>query len=115
MRRPLSTALAVLALLLLAAHFYRAGSLVLAIAAFALIALAFVTRPWAARVLRITLVLGALEWLRTAWMLAGHRAAVGQPYARMLVILCAVALVTVLAAVLAGRTAGGQDARMPTD
>ncbi|NJD32373.1 MAG: hypothetical protein FIB04_10850 [Gammaproteobacteria bacterium] len=109
MRRAPSAILAVLALLLLAAHFYRAGSHVLAIVSFALVALVFVTRPWAARVLRITLFLGALEWLRTAWMLAGHRAAMGQPYARMLVILFAVALVTVLAAALAGRLGDGQE------
>ena len=114
MHRAISTILAVLALLLLAAHFYRAGSLVLAITSFALVALVFVTRPWAARILRITLFLGALEWLRTAWVLAGHRAAMGQPYARMLLILCAVALVTVLAAALAGRPGGGQVRRTPT-
>jgi hypothetical protein len=95
-----------LALLLLSAHFYRGGTYVLAAASFALIAFVFVSRPWAARVLQVLLFAGALEWLRTAWVLAEHRAAMGQPYLRMVVILGAVAAVTAIAALLAGRLGG---------
>jgi hypothetical protein len=103
MPRAFAIALPGLALLLLSAHFFRAGWYFPAAASFALIALLFVSRPWAARVLRALLLLGALEWLRTAWVLTTHRVAAGQPYVRMLVILGAVAAVTVLAALLAGR------------
>ena len=92
-----------LALALLAAHFFRGGLLPLAAVSFGMIALLFVQRPWAALALRAALALGSLEWLRTAWVLAGRRALAGQPYTRMLLILGAVAAFTVVAAWLAGR------------
>ena len=91
-------ALPVLALLLLAAHFYRGGLLVLAAGSCAMVALLFVRRPWAAPVLQATLLLGTLEWLRTAWVLASRRADLGQPYGRLLLILGLVATVTAVAA-----------------
>jgi hypothetical protein len=97
-RRVAGLALASLALLLLAAHFYRAMLYPLAAVAFLSIALLYVSNPRALRVVRAALALGALEWLRTAWMLASHRAALGLPYTRLLVILGAAAAVTLLAA-----------------
>lgn len=103
MIRALGTALPALALLLLAAHFLRAALFPLAALSLGSIALLFVRRRWARRVLRVALLVGALEWLRAAWTLASHRAASGQPYFRMLVILGAVAAVTLLAAWLVGR------------
>jgi hypothetical protein len=109
LRRALAIGLPALALVLLAAHFYRAGGYLLAAASFALIALLFLAQPWAARLLRGLLFLGALEWLRTAWVLAAHRAAIGQPSLRMLVILGSVAAVTACAAVLAGRLDRGAE------
>jgi hypothetical protein len=87
-----------LALLLLAAHFFRAGLLPLAALSFGMIALLFVRRPWAATALQVALCLGTVEWLRTAWLIAARRVAEGQPYARMLVILGSVAAFTLLAA-----------------
>lgn len=98
MRSVALLALPVLALLLLAAHFYRGGLLVLAAASCALIALLFVRRHWAAYVLQGALALGTLEWLRTAWALASHRAALDQPYGRLLAILGVVAALTAVAA-----------------
>ena len=96
-----------LALVLLAAHFFRGGLLPLAAVSFGLVALLFVPRPWAALLLRTALALGSIEWLRTAWNLAEHRALAGQPYTRMLLILGAVAALTVVAAWLAGRPVKG--------
>ena len=87
-----------LALLLLGAHFFRAGLMPVAAACAVLLALLIVRAPWSARVLQGALALGTLEWLRTAWVFASSRAAAGQPYARLLVILGGVALVTALAA-----------------
>lgn len=87
-----------LAALVLAAHFYRAGNLVLAGAALALVGLLFVPRAWAARVLQLGLVAGALEWLLTLWRLVEQRQALGQPWARLAAILAAVALFTALSA-----------------
>jgi hypothetical protein len=91
-------ALAALSLLLLGAHFFRAGSVLLAAACTVLLVLLFVRSPWSARVLQAALALGTLEWLRTAWAFAAARAAAGQPYTRLLLILGSVALVTALAA-----------------
>ncbi|MGB5103694.1 MAG: hypothetical protein WBO04_10315 [Steroidobacteraceae bacterium] len=88
----------VLALLLLAAHFYRAGLVVPATASLVLVALLFIRGRWASLALQVALVLGTLEWLRTAWALASHRAALGQPYGRLLVILGIVAVLTAAAA-----------------
>jgi len=87
-----------LALLLLGAHFFRAGLVPVAAACVALLALPFVRTAWAARAMQGALALGVLEWLRTAWVFASARADVGQPYGRLLVILGGVALVTALAA-----------------
>ena len=87
-----------LALLLLAAHFYRAGWMWLAALSAALILLLAVPRPWAARTLQVALVLGAFEWLRTLAAFAAMRMALGQPYLRLALILGAVAAFTLLAA-----------------
>ena len=87
-----------LALLLLAAHFYRAGLLPLAVLSVALTALLAVPRPWAARTLQVALVLGALEWLRTLAVFAAMRVAAGQPVLRLALILGAVAALMLLAA-----------------
>lgn len=103
MLRALRFVLPALALVLLAAHFLRGGFFALALLSLGLIALLFVRRTWALRALQAALVLGAFEWLRTAWTLASHRAAAGQPYGRMLLILGTVATITVVAAWLAGR------------
>jgi hypothetical protein len=89
-----------LALLLLGAHFFRAGLVPLTAACVAMIALLFVRSPWSARVLQVVLVLGALEWLRTAWTFASLRAAMGEPYGRLLLILGTVAAATLAAALL---------------
>ena len=87
---------AVLALLVLGAHFLRAGYLALVAAALAVALLLFVRRPWAARAVQGALVLGALEWLRTLALLALERRAAGAPYLRMTLILGGVALTTAL-------------------
>lgn len=92
----------------LAAHFYRAGQEVGVVASLALVALAIVRRPWAARVVQAGLLLGALEWLRTMAAFAAVRIAMGQPYLRMVLILAAVALVTALAALVFERHAMGR-------
>ncbi len=87
-------------LLLLAAHFWRAGLVALAAACVAMTGLLAVRNPWASRVLQAVLALGAIEWLRTAWLFASARAVLGYPYGRLLAILGAVAAVTALAALL---------------
>lgn len=88
------------ALLLLGAHFFRAALVPLTVVCLGLIGLLFVRAGWAWVSLQVALAIGALEWLRTAWDFASMRAAMGQPYTRLLVILGGVALVTALAALV---------------
>lgn len=94
----LSLTPAAIACLLLAAHFYRAGNLAVAVVAALLPGLLFVRRPWAARVIQIALVLGALEWLRGTFMFAQERLAQGGPVLRLVLILGSVAAFTLVAA-----------------
>jgi hypothetical protein len=89
-----------LAAILLAAHFYRAGQLVLAALSLGALALLAVPRPWAARALQAALMAGALEWLRTLALFASARMAMGQPYLRLALILVAVAAFTAVSAVV---------------
>ena len=104
----LQMVLVVLSLLLLGAHFARAGALPVVVAIILLIALLFVRRPWTARVVQVVLVLGALEWLRTLYNLVIVRMEVGQPFLRLATILGAVAAVTLLAALALQKGALGR-------
>lgn len=88
----------VLSLLVLGAHFLRDGNDFGVAAAVGLIALLFVRRPGAARVVQAALVLGALEWVWTIYELVQLRTAMGMPATRMMIILGAVAAVTALSA-----------------
>ncbi|MCU0764817.1 MAG: hypothetical protein MUF32_02035 [Burkholderiaceae bacterium] len=87
-----------LALLLLAAHFYRADWLAPALLSAALTLLLAVPRAWAARAVQLALVAGAIEWLRTLAAIVALRMATGQPYLRLVLILGGVAAFTLLAA-----------------
>lgn len=84
-------------LLLLGAHFWRAGLIPLAAVCAGTVGLLFVRSPWSARIVQTVLALGVLEWLRTAWVFATARAAMGQPYGRLLMILATVAAATLIA------------------
>jgi len=90
----------VLSLVILGAHFMRYGHSTGVVGSMVLIALLFVRKAWAARLIQVVLILGALEWLRTIFELAQVRATLGQPFARMLVILGVVTALTVCAALL---------------
>lgn len=94
-----------LALVLLAAHFYRAAAWPWLLATLALLPLLALRRAWVPRVLQGALLAGAAEWLWTAALLAQQRLALGQPWLRMALILGAVALLT-LGAALVFRSAG---------
>jgi hypothetical protein len=89
-----------LALVLLGAHCHRAGWWPLTLACAALIALLALPRPWVARLVQAALLLGSLEWLRTAAMLVQQRLALGQPWLRLAAILGAVALLSAAAALV---------------
>ncbi len=90
----------VVSLLLLGAHFLRSGNLVLVALALVLVGLLGVRRRWAARLVQVALVLGALEWARTLVVLVAWRSEAGRPVARLAVILGSVTLLTVLSALV---------------
>ncbi len=81
----------VLSCVLLAAHFLRAGSLVAVALCLTVPALLFVKRRWVPRVMQAVLVFSAVEWLLTAYEIAGVRTAMGVPWTKAAVILGVVA------------------------
>jgi hypothetical protein len=89
--------------LLIAAHFFRSGSYVLAAIGLLFPALLFISKPVAVRVVQVLLLVCALEWLRTLASIAAERQALGMPWARMAFVLAAVASFSVASAFLLGR------------
>jgi hypothetical protein len=110
--RYLRGVLVVLALVLLAAHLSRADRNALAGLVLLLPFLLFVRAPWAGWTLRTVLFVGGLEWIRTLFRLVGLRRSVGEDWARLAVILLAVAAVT-FAAAKAVRIAGRGESPRP--
>ncbi len=90
----------VLCLVVLGAHFLRYGNWIGVLGSLLLIALLTVRRRWVARLMQLVLILGTLEWVRTLHELVQVRAATGQPFTRMAVILGVVAAVTFCSALL---------------
>ena len=93
----------VLAGLVLGAHFLRAmliGPAVVAVVAVPVLLL--LGRRWSLRLAQVLLVLAAAEWVRTTVVLVGDRQTAGEPWVRLVVILGAVAVVTLGAAYLLG-------------
>lgn len=64
------------------------------------IALPVIRRPWTARLLQFSLLLGALEWLRTLVELILRRSEYGQPVIRLSLILGGVAALSALSTLL---------------
>ncbi len=100
MRVALRLSPVILSAVLLAAHFSRSGSPALVLASLAFPLLLLVRRPWSARTVQVLLLLGGIEWLRTAWRLASRRAASGEPWGRLVLILGTVALVAFASALV---------------
>jgi len=90
----------VLSLVILGAHFMRYDNSIGVAGSLLLIALLIVRRPWVARTMQVVFILGALEWVRTLYELVQERAAYGQPFGRMMVILGIIAAVTFCSALL---------------
>ena len=88
----------VLSLLVLGAHFMRAGATIVVLAIVVLLVLLAVQRPWAARAVQVALLIGTAEWLRAIASLTRVRIMIGEPYVRMVVIMVIVAAVTFLSA-----------------
>jgi hypothetical protein len=90
----------VFSLVILGAHFMRYGDSIGVLGSLVLIALLIVRRPWVVRLMQVVLIFGALEWVRTLYELVQVRAAHGQPFIRMVVILGIIVAVTFCSALL---------------
>jgi hypothetical protein len=86
--------------LLLAAHFVRAGQNILAFILLFLLLLLALKKSWVPWVIQLTLLLGAIEWLRTLVFVAQMRMEFGMPWARLAIILGSVALFTALSSLV---------------
>jgi len=86
----------IISFLLLAAHFFRAGNIILAVLCVLLLTLLVLRKTWLPRLFQILLVLGSLEWLRSLYFIASMRIASGEPWTRLVIILGTVALLTAL-------------------
>jgi hypothetical protein len=84
----------ILSFLLLAAHFVRAGDNVYAYALLIILLLLTLKKSWVPWLIQLTLVIGAIEWLRTLMFVAQMRMEFGMPWARMAIIMVAVAMFT---------------------
>jgi len=80
--------------LLIAAHFQRAGSSILAIVCLLAPGLLYFTRPWSIRIIQTLMLLAALEWGRTLIYLVQLRQDFGMPWMRLAIIIGAVVLFT---------------------
>jgi len=89
-----------LSLLLLGAHFYRAGWPAATLVCVGLLPLLVLRRWWVPSVFQALLVLAALERLRTLLMIALMRIANEQEWARMAIILGLVAAFTAASALV---------------
>ena len=95
----------ILGLLLLGAHFYRAGELVFIVLCLLALGLLFIRQSWVPRLVQVLLLLGAIEWLITLYHIAVVRIHMNMPWTRMAVILGAVALFTALSGLMFERKA----------
>jgi hypothetical protein len=98
--KALFVSIVVVSLILLGAHFLRYGNVFGLAASLVLIGLLFVRSPWAARIIQLGLVLGAIEWGHTLYELVQMRMAQGAPVARMVAIIGTVIVVTLASALV---------------
>ena len=85
----------IISMLLLAAHFYRAGHLILVILITASPLLLLIRASWIVRLIQVELLLGGIEWIRTAIKLVHIRQAHNLPWERLAIILGSVAALTI--------------------
>ena len=90
----------ILSVLLLGVHFLRLGLIPLAVLALQLPVLLLFRQVWVARLMQIILILGALEWVRTLFILVAERCTDGQPWGQLAIIIGLVAVFTGCSALL---------------
>ena len=78
----------------------RVGAPYLMVVPLAVLVLLFWPKRWIARLAQVTLVVGALEWLRAMAGYVSVRMELGMPWTRLAIILGGVALFTLLSALV---------------
>ena len=111
--RYLGRAPALIAMLVLAAHYFRGAQYAAAAACVVATALFFARHPVAVVLSRVLLLAACGVWVVTAMRLAEARRAFGEPYLRMALILGGVAALTALAAIVLPGADRADDARPP--
>ncbi len=86
--------------LILTAHFSRINILPLTILCILLIALLFWRKKWVPRLIQISLIIGAAEWIRIAFVYIDQRKVAGEDWQRLAIILGGVALFTLLSGLM---------------
>ena len=104
----------VFAALLSAAHFLRAGNLLVTALWLATPLLFFLRRSWTLPLLQGLACIASVNWLWTAWELVAVRRSANQPWMLAAAILFAVAALTALSGVLLSKNDGGQVAEPET-
>ncbi len=87
-------------LLILSAHFSRLDLPILTLLLLLLPLILFIKKRWVANFVRILLVLGSIEWIRSMFKYVFERQSIGEPYIRLVLILGIVALFTGLSALI---------------
>jgi hypothetical protein len=91
--------------LLIAAHFYRSGSLLLTTVSLAFLLLLLARSHWVPRLVSLFLLLSAAEWLRTMLVFIGQYQEADRSWTRLAVILTVVSLFTALSSLAFKTTA----------
>ena len=89
-----------ISILLISAHFQRAGYSIMAILCLLAPGMLFFTNRWPPRVLQVLLILAALEWARTLVHLVQLRMEYGMDWGRLAIILGCVTLWTAASALI---------------
>ena len=86
----------ILCFALLAAHFSRAGLFLFVILSLGIPLLLLFKKSWAARIIQVFLLLGAIEWIHAMLGYIELRKTIGDDWGRLAIILVSVSLLTAL-------------------
>ena len=96
---------AIFSLLILSAHFSRAGLTSLSLIFLIIPFLLLIKQAWIARLIQALLILGSIEWIRSIFYYVSQRQAIGEPYIRLVIIIGIIALFTGLSALVFKKSA----------
>ena len=91
---------ALLSAILLAAHFFRQGEVLVSVGCIVSPLLLAVRKAWAVRALQVLLLAGFFVWVNSGLTMYGERLARGIPWLRMMLIMSGVALFSLMSALL---------------